>query len=133
MLFINKCYGTTRWYSKWNQPYLTQFLLSFKNILDVIQTHSDQIEIVLINLKIIIIIKKTVAVWKTDTDGCGLEVEDKKRDRKTDLGWLINRKRVHLEAGKYWENLQTVGRNKAKILCRSENETCKLFGYVKKR
>lgn len=30
---------------------LSQFLLSFKNILDVIQTHSNQIEIVLSNFK----------------------------------------------------------------------------------
>lgn len=34
------------------EPNLTQLLLSFKNILDVIQSHSDQIEIVLINLKV---------------------------------------------------------------------------------
>lgn len=45
---------------------------------------------------------------------CSQGVEDKKRNRKTGLGWL-RVKWVQLEAAKYWENLGTAGRNKAKI------------------
>lgn len=67
------------------EPNLTQFL-SFKNIFNVIQSHSDQTELIVINLKVK---KKKAAVWESDTDSYGLGMKDRKRDRKTGLGWLI--------------------------------------------
>lgn len=53
---------------------LSQFLLSFKNILDVIQTCSNQTEIVLINLK-----KKKKISGRLKLIACGQIVEDRKK------------------------------------------------------